>query len=82
MSKQTLTITMNANWRGALRAAGKRATVRRYQGEVLNFETAGSLFGKLTERRWALVHELQGRGADVGARTGTPRGPRCPARPR
>jgi len=62
MSKRTLTITMNGDWRGALRAAGKRATARRYQGEVLNFETAGSLFGKLTERRWALVHALQGQG--------------------
>jgi predicted transcriptional regulator len=29
---------------------------------VLNFETAGSFFGKLTERRWALVHALQGQG--------------------
>ena len=62
MSKRTLTITMNPDWRGALRAAGMRATARRYQGEVLNFESAGSLFGKLTERRWALVHALQGQG--------------------
>jgi len=63
MTKRTLLITMNANWRGALRAAGKRATARGYQGEVLNFETAGGFFGKLTERRWALVHALQGQGA-------------------
>ena len=60
MTKRTLTITMTADWRGALRAAGKRATARSYQGEVLNFESAGSFFGKLTERRWALVHALQG----------------------
>ena len=63
MSKRTLTITMNADWRGALRAAGKRTTARSYQGEVLNFETAASFFGKLTERRWALVHALQGQGS-------------------
>ena len=62
MSKRTLMITMNADWRGALRAAGKRGTARSYQGEVLNFETAASFFGKLTERRWALAHALQGQG--------------------
>jgi predicted transcriptional regulator len=62
MTKRTLLITMTADWRGALRAAGKRATARSYQGEVLNFEDAGSFFGKLTERRWALVHALQGQG--------------------
>lgn len=62
MTKRTLTITMTADWRGALRAAGKRASARSYQGEVLNFESAGSFFGKLTERRWALVHALQGQG--------------------
>ena len=63
MSKRTLMITMNADWRAALRGAGKRATARTYQGEILNFESAGSFFGKLTERRWALVHALQGQGA-------------------
>ena len=63
MTKRTLMITMNADWRAALRSAGKRAAARSYQGEVLNFETAGSFFGKLTERRWSLVHALQGQGA-------------------
>ncbi|MFZ2650682.1 MAG: hypothetical protein WA210_11330 [Burkholderiaceae bacterium] len=62
MTKRTLTITMNADWRAGLRAAAKRATAGSYQGEVLNFETAGSFFGKLTGRRWALVHALQGQG--------------------
>jgi predicted transcriptional regulator len=62
MTKRTLMITMNADWRGALRSVGKKASARGYQGEVLNFETAGSFFGKLTERRWALVHALQGQG--------------------
>ena len=63
MSKRTLLITMDADWKAALRTAGQKATARSYQGEVLNFETAGAFFGKLTERRWALVHVLQGQGA-------------------
>jgi predicted transcriptional regulator len=63
MTKRMLMITMNADWRAALRGAGKRATARGHQGDVLNFETAGSFFGKLTERRWALVHALQAQGA-------------------
>lgn len=63
MTKRTLTITMSDDWRGALRAAGKRAAARGYQGEVLSFETAEGFFGRLTERRWALVHALQGQGA-------------------
>ena len=42
MSKRTLTITMNADWGGALRAVAERATARRFQREVLNFETASS----------------------------------------
>ena len=62
MTKRTLTITTNPDWQAALRAVGKRAEARSYRGEVLNFETAGSFFGKLTERRWALMHILQGRG--------------------
>ncbi len=62
MSKRTLQISLNPDWRAALRAAGRRATARTYQGEVLNFENAGGFFGKLTERRWAMVHALQGQG--------------------
>lgn len=62
MTKRVLTVTMNADWRGTLRAAGRRATARSYQGEVLNFESAGAFFSKLTERRWALVQALQGQG--------------------
>ena len=42
MTKRTLMITMNADLRVALRAAGKRATAHSYQDEVLNFETAAS----------------------------------------
>jgi hypothetical protein len=34
-----------------------------YQGETLNFESPGAFFGRLTERRWALVTALLGQGA-------------------
>ncbi len=38
MTKRTLMISLNAEWRAGLRAAAKRATARSYQGEVLNFK--------------------------------------------
>lgn len=63
MSGRTLTITLQPDWKGALRAAARRAQGTRYRGEVLNFESAGAFFGRLTEKRWALLHALQGRDA-------------------
>ena len=30
-----------------------------YQRETLNFETPGTFFGKLTERRWSIIDALQ-----------------------
>jgi predicted transcriptional regulator len=62
MAQRTLTITLEPDWRMALRAAGQAAQADRYQGETLNFETPATLFGRLTERRWALVQTLQGTG--------------------
>src|SRR2546427_4492314 len=62
MSKRTVTITLQPDWKAALRQAGRHATARHYQGEVLNFESPGAFFGRMTERRWALVRELQGQG--------------------
>ena len=62
MNKRRLTITMQPDWQGALRLAGKSAKARTYQGEVLNFESPGQFFGQLTERRWALVRACQGKG--------------------
>lgn len=59
---RTLTITLQPDWRAALRQAGKKAQARSYQGETLNFETPGAFFGRLTERRWALVTALLGQG--------------------
>lgn len=63
MSKpRTLTITMQADWKAALRAAGQRAQAQAYEGEVLNFESPGAFFSRLTERRWNLLRALQGQG--------------------
>jgi predicted transcriptional regulator len=59
---RTLTITLQPDWRTALRQAGKRAQAAHCQGETLNFETPGAFFGRLTERRWALVTALLGQG--------------------
>lgn len=60
--QRVLTITLQPDWRAALRAAGAASRPDGYQGEVLNFESPGVLFSRLTERRWALVHALQGQG--------------------
>ena len=61
-----LTITLSPDWTAALRAAGAHARKDikedRYQNEFLNFETPGQFFGRLTERRWAIVREMQGAG--------------------
>lgn len=62
MNKRRLTITMQPDWRGALRTAGKSAKANTYQGEVLNFESPGQFFGQLTEKRWAVVRACQGKG--------------------
>jgi len=62
MSKRTLTITLQTDWKAVLRQAGRRAAARSYQGEVLNFESPGAFFGRMTERRWAIVRALQGQG--------------------
>ena len=63
-----LTITLQPDWKAALRQAGKRAQAATYQGETLNFETPGAFFGKLTERRWSIIHALQADGGEVGVR--------------
>ncbi|WP_376711213.1 HVO_A0114 family putative DNA-binding protein [Pseudochrobactrum lubricantis] len=66
-----LTITTNADWKTALREAGKRAekglTSDAYQGETLNFETPGAFFSQLTGLRWNLINELLGAGK-IGVR--------------
>lgn len=62
MTERYLTITLQADWKGALRAAAKSAKAATYQGESLNFETPAQFFGQLTERRWDIVRAAQGRG--------------------
>jgi len=59
----TITITMTPDWRTALRRVAMSVQADSYQGETLNFESPGAFFGRLTERRWALVTALQGQGA-------------------
>jgi hypothetical protein len=51
MSHRTLTITLQPDSKTALRQAGRRAIQPTYQGEVLNFESPGALFGHTSERR-------------------------------
>ncbi len=60
--KRFLTITIERDWQAALRSAGQRANAATYQGEMLNFETPEQFFGRLSEKRWALVRLLQGKG--------------------
>jgi predicted transcriptional regulator len=61
-TERTLTIALQPDWRAALRQAAKKAQATRYQGETLNFETPAAFFGRLTERRWAIVTALLGQG--------------------
>lgn len=68
MNNRRLTITLRADWRAALRQAGKAAAGATYQGETLNFETPGAFFGRLTERRWAIVRAPQQDGGAAGQR--------------
>jgi predicted transcriptional regulator len=67
MEKRTLTITLQPDWKAALRAAGKSAQRGGYQGEFLNFESPGIFFSRLSERRWAIINALQVTGT-VGVR--------------
>ena len=60
---RSLTITMTSDWRAASRQAGKAVQADSYQGETLNFESPGAFFGRLTDRRWALLTPLLGQGA-------------------
>jgi hypothetical protein len=63
MEKRKLTITLQADWKAALRAAGELAQQTSYQGETLNFQTPAAFFSRLTERRWDIVNALQQAGS-------------------
>lgn len=62
MNERHLTITLQSDWKVALRAAAQAAKLGIYQGEVLNFETPAQFFGQLTEKRWHIVRAAQGKG--------------------
>lgn len=62
MTDRYLTITLQPDWKGALRALGQTAQADTYQDEVLNFESPGQFFGQLTEKRWEIVRAAQGQG--------------------
>lgn len=57
---RTLTITIEPDWQARLAQAGERFKAAwksgTYQGEYLNFGTPAQFFGRLTERRWEIVH--------------------------
>ena len=62
MTQRNLTITLQPDWKAAIRAVGVAAKADTYQGEVLNFETPAQFFGRLSEKRWNIVHAAQGKG--------------------
>jgi predicted transcriptional regulator len=62
MTDRFLTITLQPDWKGALRAMAPAAKANAYQGEVLNFESPGHFFGQLTEKRWEIARTAQGKG--------------------
>lgn len=68
MEKRKLTITLQADWKAALRAAGQAAQRDGYQGETLNFESPGEFFSRLTSRRWTMVNMLQSTATPLGVR--------------
>lgn len=62
MTDRSMTITLQPDWKAALRAVGQTAQAATYQGEVLNFESPAQFFGQLTEKRWQIVHTAQAQG--------------------
>ena len=62
MTQRNLTITLQPNWKTAIRALGVAAKADTYQGEVLNFETPAQFFGQLSAKRWDIVRSAQGKG--------------------
>lgn len=68
MEKRTLTITLQADWKAAMRQVVRAAAnATDYQGETLNFDTPAAFFSRLSEKRWMIVYALQGAGV-VGVR--------------
>ena len=61
MKQRHLTITLQPDWRAALRSASVRAKATSYQGERLNFESPGVFFSRLSEKRWPWCTRCKGR---------------------
>lgn len=68
MEKRKLAITLQSDWKTALRTAGQVAQRESYQGETLNFEAPEAFFSRLTARRWAMVNALQRAAAPMAVR--------------
>ena len=62
MTQRYLTITLQPDWKAAIRTVSVTAKADTYQGEVLNFETPAQFFGQLSEKRWDIVRAAQGKG--------------------
>lgn len=62
MTNRYLTITLQPDWKSALRSVAQASKSDIYQGEVLNFESPAHFFGQLTEKRWEIVRAAQGKG--------------------
>lgn len=70
MEKRTLTVTLDADWKSAIRRVAHAATgaeAGSYQGETLNFDSPAAFFSHLTKNRWMIVYALKGAG-EVGVR--------------
>lgn len=69
MEKRTLTITLQTDWKNALRRAARSGVqAASYQGETLNFDSPQAFFSHLTDRRWALISALQEAGGEIAVR--------------
>lgn len=62
MTDRYLTITLQPDWKAALRGLVPAARSNEYQGEVLNFESPGQFFGQLSQKRWEIARAAQGKG--------------------
>ena len=63
MTRRTLTIRLEPDWRAGIRSAMRKGfKAKTYQGETLAFARPEDFFGRLTEKRWSLVRALQGQG--------------------
>lgn len=62
MTQRHLTITLQQNFKAAIRAVGVASKSDTYQGEVLSFETPALFFGQLSEKRWEVVRAAQSKG--------------------